>query len=79
MVFSKMAKALAWLALIVGAIQLVLGFGIAAEALGPYEQALARYAPGASSAGRVIERGFYAILFAIVLGTLAEISFHLRR
>jgi len=78
MIFSRLAKAVAYLALVAGAMQIVIGFGVATETFGPYEQALARYAPGAANSGVVITRGIYAILFAIGLGTLSEISASLR-
>ncbi|MBX5132541.1 hypothetical protein HJB80_07675 [Rhizobium lentis] len=74
MIFTKLARIVAWLALILGASQMLIGFAIAAEALGPYEQALARYAPGAANSGAVIDRGLYVLIFAIALGALAEIS-----
>ncbi|MBB3562351.1 putative membrane protein [Rhizobium sp. BK512] len=79
MIFTNLARIVAWLALVLGASQILIGFGIANEVFGPYKEALARYAPGAANAGKVIDRGFYAVLFAVALGTLAEISFNLRR
>jgi hypothetical protein len=79
MIFSRLAKAVAYLALVAGALQVVIGFGVATETFGPYEQALARYAPGAANSGVVITRGIYATLLAIALGTLAEISIGLRK
>ncbi len=60
-----------------GFTQLVLGFCIATEFLGPYEQALARYAPGTPNSGSVIDRGIHKLIVAVALGTLAEISFGL--
>lgn len=77
MTFSHAARILAYLALIVGASQLVLGVVIATEAMLPYEQALARYAPGAPNSGSVIDRGIQKLIIAVALGTLAEISFRL--
>ncbi|AHG45147.1 hypothetical protein RLEG12_18770 [Rhizobium leguminosarum bv. trifolii CB782] len=77
MTFSHIARIAAWLTLIVGALQLVNGVVIATELLGPYEQALARYAPGAPNSGSVIDRGIQKLVIAVVLGTLAEISFRL--
>ncbi|NEH44359.1 hypothetical protein GR215_21135 [Rhizobium leguminosarum] len=79
MIFTNLAKIAAWLALVVGAFQLVLGFGIASEFFGPYDAALARYAPGAANSGDVIDRGLFSVLFAIALGALAEIGFSVRR
>ncbi|MBX5293082.1 hypothetical protein HJB96_09015 [Rhizobium sp. NLR15a] len=75
MTFSRIARVAAWLTLIVGASQLVLGVVIATEALLPYDQALARYAPGAPNSGSVIDRGIHKLIIAVALGTLAEISF----
>ncbi|MGO8068707.1 hypothetical protein AB9E28_24660 [Rhizobium leguminosarum] len=74
MIFTNLAKIVAWLALIAGAGQLLIGFGVATEVFGPHEQALARYAPGAENSGDVIDRGFFILIFAIALGALAEIS-----
>ncbi|MBY5442732.1 hypothetical protein HFO93_04430 [Rhizobium leguminosarum] len=74
MFFTNLAKITAWLALIAGAGQLLIGFGVASEIFGPYEQALARYAPGAANSGDVIDRGLFILIFAIAVGTLAEIS-----
>ncbi|MBB2674530.1 UNVERIFIED_ORG: diacylglycerol kinase family enzyme [Rhizobium esperanzae] len=74
MIFTKLARIVAWLALIAGAGQLAIGVGIASEFLGPYDAALARYAPGAANSGDVIDRGLYVLIFAISLGALAEIS-----
>lgn len=79
MFFTKLAKVAAWLALVLGASQLLIGFSIAMEIVGPYDAALARYAPGAANSGQVINRGLYAVIFAIVIGTLAEIGMALRR
>ncbi|CAN0374887.1 unnamed protein product, partial [Phaeothamnion confervicola] len=44
----------------------------------PYDVALARYAPNFSSSGKAIDKGTLYIVFAVALGTLAEISFALR-
>jgi hypothetical protein len=56
----------------------LLGLAIATELLGPYEAALARYSISSSS-GKMIDSGWYGILIAIGLGTLAEISFSVRK
>ncbi|MDR6759231.1 hypothetical protein J2Y48_004547 [Mycoplana sp. BE70] len=79
MFFTKVASVVAWLALIGGALQLFLGYGIATEAFGPYDLALKRYAPGATGSGKIIDRGFYTVIFAIAFGTLAEISRSVQR
>ncbi|MBY5698492.1 hypothetical protein HFO36_23200 [Rhizobium leguminosarum] len=79
MTFSHAARILAYLALIVGASQLVIGAVIVTEALLPYEQGLARFAPGAPNSGSVIDRGIQKLIIAVALGTLAEISFRLQK
>ncbi len=76
MIFSKLARIVAWLALVLGAFQVVIGLGVGTGFLGP--SALPLFAPGPSS-GKVIDRGTYILIFAIALGTLAEISFNVRR
>jgi hypothetical protein len=78
MFFSSLTRVIAIAAFFIGLCLVLLGFGIAAEFLGPYKAALARYAVF-SSPGQLIDRGSYAILFALTLGTLAEISFSVRR
>lgn len=78
MLFSHLARIIAWLALIFGLANLALGLSIANELIGPYEEALARYT-SADSSGEVINMASYMLLFAIALGTVAEISSHLRK
>ncbi|QKK18681.1 hypothetical protein [Rhizobium indicum] len=77
MTFSYAARILAYLILLVGAWQVVIGLVIANELLLPYEEALRRYTPGAPSSGSVIDKGIYKLVVAVALGTLAEISFRL--
>ncbi|MFL5015100.1 MAG: hypothetical protein ACJ8EW_02710 [Rhizobium sp.] len=77
MTFSYAARILAYLILLVGAWQVVIGLVIANELLLPYEEALRRYTPGAPSSGSVIDKGIYKLVVAVGLGTLAEISFRL--
>ena len=79
MIFTHLARLIAIAAFVLGLIQLLLGIAIATELIGPYEAALARYAGRASSSGQVINEGMYIILFAVGLGTLAEISFSMRK
>jgi len=78
MFFSRLTRVIAIAAFFIGLCLFLLGFGIATEFLGPYKAELARYAIF-SSPGPLIDKGTYAILFAITLGTLAEISFSVRR
>ena len=75
MIFTHLCRAAAVLAALFGILRLVLGFMIASGHLSP--EALARYTT-ASSSGEVIDQGLLVILAAIVLGTLAEISFSVR-
>lgn len=78
MIFTKIARILAWIILVGSVMRIVNGIGIATEFLGPYEEALRRYGGKAESSGAIIDRGFYALLVAIALGTLAEISSSVR-
>ena len=78
MIFTHLARLLAIAGFVLGLSSILLGLAIATEVLGPYEAALARYTFRWSS-GQVIEVGVYSILFAIALGTLAEISFSIRK
>ena len=78
MFFTRLARVVAVIGFALGAFRTLVGFAIATGVIGPYEAALARYAP-ASSSGAVIDNGVNMILFAIALGTLAEISFSVRK
>jgi hypothetical protein len=51
---------------------------IATGVLAPEQFFLARYFPGKSGTGAVIDSGVYTILFAIALGILTEISSSVR-
>jgi hypothetical protein len=75
MVFSKLARLLAIACLVLGLLSLTFGLSVATGALGPYDEVVARY----GTSGRAIDRGIYTILVAVALGTLAEISFSLRK
>ena len=78
MFFTRLARVVAVIGFALGVFRTLLGFAIATGILGPYEAALARYTT-ASSSGVVIDRGLMVIVFAIALGTLAEISFSVRK
>ena len=78
MIFTHLARLLSIAALLLGLLHVLLGLAIATEFIGPYQAALARYTTKSSS-GQVINEGAYIVLFAIALGTLAEISFSMRR
>ncbi|MBY5614197.1 hypothetical protein [Rhizobium leguminosarum] len=74
MFFTKLVTIAAWIVLVGSVMRILTGVGIATEILGPYEEALRRYGGRAESSGAIIDRGVYALLVAIALGTLAEIS-----
>ncbi|TGS84867.1 hypothetical protein EN817_22430 [Mesorhizobium sp. M3A.F.Ca.ET.174.01.1.1] len=73
MLFTYSARIVSVLALVLGVLQLVLVFALADEPDG-WADYLGRASPAA-----VFERGIYAILLSIALGTLSEISLSLRR
>jgi hypothetical protein len=73
MLFTRLGRIVAFLALILGIFQIVGGLMVAAGWIGPEEAALARYF-GNKSTGQVIDRGVYVALLAIALGILTEIS-----
>ncbi|MBA1346012.1 hypothetical protein [Rhizobium sp. WYCCWR 11146] len=79
MTFSYAARILAYLILLVGAWQVVIGLVIAHELLLPYEEALRRYTPGAPSSGSVIDKGIYKLVAAVGLGAVAEIGLHVKK
>jgi hypothetical protein len=79
MIFTQLARIVAVLAFLYGIGNILMGLSIAAETVAPYEVALKRFASWASSSGQVIDRGLYMILFAIGLGTLAEIGLSVRK
>lgn len=79
MIFTQLARVVAILMLLYGVLRIGIGATIINETLLPYSEALAKYAPGASSAGEVIDRGIYTVLLAIALGVLAEISIAIRK
>jgi hypothetical protein len=73
MLFTRLGRIVAILALILGIWHIVGGLLIATGAVAPEADALARFF-GNKTTGQVIDRGFYAVLFAIALGILTEIS-----
>jgi len=78
MLFTNLGRVVAFLALLSGILHVAGGLMIAAGVLGPEQAALARYF-GKSTTGAVIDRSLYAILFAIALGILTEISRSVRK
>src|SRR5262245_61380208 len=75
MFFTRIAMGLAILAFVSGAFQVAMGIGIASGTIG--EEALHRYT-SSTTAGAAIDKGFYVLVFAVALGTLAEIRLALR-
>ncbi|MBB2794432.1 UNVERIFIED_ORG: hypothetical protein GGD58_003302 [Rhizobium pisi] len=74
MIFTNIARIVAWVLLVGSVTRIAIGLGIATEIFGPYEEALRRYGGSAESSGAIIDRGVYALLVALALGALAEIS-----
>ncbi len=74
MIFSHMARFIAILVLLLGVVQILMGLGIAS---GHITADVTRY--GLRTTGALIDRGATALMFAVALGTLAEISFAMRK
>jgi hypothetical protein len=73
MFFSHVARVIAVVALVFGILEVLLALSIANEWMGLSAADLGRYAAAATT-GELINRGIYAILGAVALGTLAEIG-----
>jgi hypothetical protein len=71
--FSHVARVVAVLALVIGALQVLMGFSIANEWVGISAADLGRYTTAATT-GELINRGTYKVLAAVALETLAEIG-----
>ena len=78
MFFTYAARIVAVLAFAFGLLNLLGTIAIDVGSITPPEAALRRYF-GNSTIGHAIDRSAYTALFGIALGTLSEISFHLRR
>jgi hypothetical protein len=78
MLFTRLGRVVAVLALIVGIFHVAFGLLVATGFFTPEEVALARPF-GNKTSGQVIDRGFYAILFSIALGILTEINYGIRK
>lgn len=76
--FTHLGRVVAILVLIGATLNIAIAYLVAAEVIGPYQETLARYFPGKSSTGQVIDRGIYYVAFSIVLGILTEISYALK-
>jgi len=79
MFFTKTARIIAIVAIVFGLFRILMGFSVAnIEPKEEREFARAHFI-GSKSPGQAIDSGVYTILFAIALGTLAEMSFQIRR
>ena len=76
MFFSHVARILAVLALVLGVFQIVSGYDLVASNVSSADSFLRR---SDLSPGEWVDRGVYKVLFAIALGTLAEVSFAVRK
>lgn len=76
--FSNLARIAATLGLVFGVWQVSIGFAVAFGAFGPPHEALPAFS-GAPTTGALIDKGFVKFVVAVALGTLAEISFSVRR
>lgn len=68
MIYTKAAKVISAIAFVVGAISVVSGFLVV---FGVAETETARFL---GSSGKAIDRGFYCIFAAVLLGVISEIS-----
>jgi hypothetical protein len=76
--FTHVCRVAAILVLVGGVLQIGMGITIASGVLGSPQDALQRYS-GAMTTGAMIDRGNYAVLFAVAVGALAEIGFSIRK
>ena len=76
MLYTHLGRIVAVLSLVFGFLEIFIALAIVFGGNTPEQEAaaLARYFPHRRSWGEVIDRGIYAVLFAIALGTLTEIS-----
>ncbi|HCL64848.1 MAG TPA: hypothetical protein DIC56_08440 [Rhizobium sp.] len=77
MFFTQAARIVAILVFLFGVLQIVLGFGSASGILEPAP--LPKWAPSRQPTGEVIDNGIYMVVFALALGTLAEIGLAVKR
>ena len=76
--FTHLGRVIAILVLLGAIYNIASALLVAFEVVGPYQETLARYFPGRSSTGQVIDRGIYYLAFSIALGILTEISYALK-
>ena len=71
MTYTKIARVIVAIAIIMGVLSLAMGLSIATGIIVEPEQG--RYL-GNKTTGQMIDKGIYTIIFAVALGVLAEIS-----
>lgn len=76
MFFTRLGLVVAWLALVVGVGRIVSALAVLWS---EDPDAMRAQLLGSITTGRAIDQGVYAILFAVALGILTEISRSLRR
>jgi VanZ family protein len=76
MLYTNLGRIVAVLVLALGVLQIIIwaGFVFGGNTPDQLASALRYYFPGSQSWGSVFDRGVYAVLFAIALGILTEIS-----
>jgi hypothetical protein len=78
MFFTKAARIIAIVAIVLGLLRVLVGNYVAFHKPEGRDLVQSRYL-GSSTSGQAIDQGIYIILFAMALGTLAEISFQIKR
>jgi hypothetical protein len=77
-IFSHVARILAVLGVILGALRILVGLSIVNGWMGLTADDLGRYTTAATT-GEAIDKGIYVILASVVIGTLAEVGLALRK
>jgi hypothetical protein len=75
MIFSRSTRLIAVLVLLFGVVNALLGLAFATGMLVVPRDSGLKFAP----AGKMIDKGLYAVLVALALGTLAEIGLSVNR
>jgi hypothetical protein len=75
MIFSKSTRLMAFFVLLFGVVNALLGFAFATGMVVVPRDTGLKFSP----AGQMIDKGIYAVLVGLALGTLAEISFSVNR
>jgi hypothetical protein len=75
MIFTHVARIVAILVILFGIVNALLGLGLATGMLVVPRDSGLKFSP----AGEMVDKGIYAILVGLALGTLAEISYSVHR